>query len=85
MRRLPPALLAAALFLAACASAPQLGAGASVTTDACGNPVVKTTLKGAPAGPPPWVADAEVTVYQPCAQRSEPVEAPGSAQEAPAP
>lgn len=62
-------LLALALALAlltACASAPQLGASAEVQLDACGQPVVTTTVQGVPAGPAPWQADVTTTIYRPC-------------------
>ncbi len=59
------ALLFACLLLTACASSPQLGAGATVALDACGQPVVTTQLTGVPAGGD-WRADSQVTVYRPC-------------------
>ena len=74
MRR--PILLALALLLTACASSPQLGAGAEVQLDACGQPVITTTVRGLPAGPAPWQADVSTTVYRPCPQ---PPEAPDAA------
>lgn len=73
MRRLI-ALLAAVLLLTACASSPQLGAGAEVRLDACGQPVVTTTVQGVPAGPAPWQADVTTTIYRPC--NPQPPEAP---------
>ena len=77
MRRLIPALLTLALLLAACASSPQLGAGAEVHLDACGQPRITTTVRGLPAGPAPWQADVSTTVYRPC--NAQPQEAPDAA------
>lgn len=75
MRRL---LLALALaLLTACASAPQLGASAEVQLDACGQPVITSTVRGVPAGPAPWQADVTTTVYRPC--NPPPPEAPDAA------
>lgn len=75
MRRHPlAALLTACLLLTACASSPQLGAGATVALDACGQPRITTTVQGVPAGPAPWQADVTTTVYRPCPL--DPPEAP---------
>jgi hypothetical protein len=75
MRRLLPLLVIA--LLASCASSPQLGAGATVALDACGQPVVTTQFTGVPAGPAPWQADVTTTVYRPC--NPPPPEAPDAA------
>lgn len=71
MRRLRPLpILACALLLAACSTVPA-GAGAIVTLDACGQPVVVTRVEGIPAGAS-YLADTEVRVYRPCQIEQEP-------------
>ena len=62
-------LLAFALLLSACATVPT-GAGAVVTLDRCGQPVVVTRVEGIPAGSA-YLADTEVRVYRPCALETE--------------
>ena len=66
--RLYPLLLlvifAGALLLSACSTVPA-GAGAIVTLDRCGQPVVVTRVEGIPAGSA-YLADTEVRVYRPC-------------------
>jgi len=59
-----------ALLLTACATTPA-GAGAIVTLDACGQPVVVTRVEGIPAGAS-YLADTEVRVYRPCVIKQEP-------------
>ena len=63
MRRLN-LLLAVVVLLAACSTVPA-GAGAIVTLDRCGQPVVVTRVEGIPAGSA-YLADTEVRVYRPC-------------------
>lgn len=60
-----PILLIACLLLTACASSPQLGAGAIVTLDRCGQPVVVTRVEAVQAGGG-YLADTEVRVYKRC-------------------
>ena len=69
MRRfnLLPILFAALLLTACASSAPSLVAGAEVTFDRCGQPVVLTRVDGVPAGGD-WQADTIITVYRPCRQ-----------------
>lgn len=65
-------VLAFALLLTACASAPA-GAGAVVVLDRCGQPVVTTHVEGVAAGSG-YLADTRVRVYKPCPL--DPPEAP---------
>ena len=62
-------LLAFALLLSACSTVPA-GAGAIVTLDRCGQPVVVTRVEGIPAGSA-YLADTEVRVYRPCDLETE--------------
>ena len=62
-------LLAFALLLSACSTVPA-GAGAIVTLDRCGQPVVVTRVEGIPAGSS-YLADTEVRVYRPCLLEAE--------------
>ena len=62
-------ILAIALLLSACSTVPA-GAGAIVTLDRCGQPVVVTRVEGIPAGSS-YLADTEVRVYRPCDLETE--------------
>jgi uncharacterized protein YceK len=62
-------LLACTLLLSACSTVPA-GAGAIVTLDRCGQPVVVTRVEGIPAGSS-YLADTEVRVYRPCELETE--------------
>lgn len=61
---LPILAVALLLLLPACSTVPA-GAGAIVTLDRCGQPVVVTRVEGIPAGSA-YLADTEVRVYRPC-------------------
>lgn len=75
MRHLLP-ILATALLLASCATAPIPTTSAGVKLDACGHPVVTVTVEDLPAGPEPWRASTTTTVYQPCPEEAPDAPAP---------